>query len=86
MLTRRGAQVKSRPCIARVAIGYRAGYRPAPGLAEKSIGQRFTEELAVMCDTFRPLRLTAQCAGLDDGRYALSWAQEPLAPEVSAGV
>ena len=47
---------------------------PQPGLAEKSIGQRFTEELAVMCDTFRPLRLTEHCRAIDDGRYALSWA------------
>jgi homogentisate 1,2-dioxygenase len=54
---------------------------PQPGLAEKSIGQRFTSELAVMCDTFRPLRLTTLCAELDDGHYALSWA-----PEVSAHV
>ena len=29
---------------------------PQPGLAEKSIGTRFTAELAVMCDTFRPLQ------------------------------
>jgi homogentisate 1,2-dioxygenase len=59
---------------------------PQPGLAEKSIGQRFTGELAVMCDTFRPLRLTALCSGLDDGRYALSWAEDPLPEQVSAGV
>jgi homogentisate 1,2-dioxygenase len=49
---------------------------PQPGLAERSIGQRFTSELAVMCDTFAPLRLTSLCAGLDDGKYALSWASE----------
>ena len=49
---------------------------PQPGLAEKSIGQRLTNELAVMCDTFRPLRLTTLSEGLDDGRYALSWAQD----------
>jgi homogentisate 1,2-dioxygenase len=54
---------------------------PQPGLAEESIGQRYTEELAVMCDTFRPLRLTPLAAELDDGRYALSWA-----PEVPAHV
>ncbi len=53
---------------------------PQPGLAEKSIGQRFTNELAVMCDTFRPLRLTELCRRLDDGRYALSWAQDDPAP------
>jgi homogentisate 1,2-dioxygenase len=57
---------------------------PAPGLAEKSIGQRFTAELAVMCDTFRPLRLTEACQPLDDGRYALSWAGDRAG--VTAGV
>jgi homogentisate 1,2-dioxygenase len=50
---------------------------PQPGLAEKSIGTRFTNELAVMCDTFRPLRLTPLARELDDGKYALSWASEP---------
>jgi homogentisate 1,2-dioxygenase len=49
---------------------------PQPGLAEKSIGQRWTGELAVMCDTFRPLRLTPLAAGIDDGQYALSWAPD----------
>ena len=46
---------------------------PQPGLAEKSIGQTWTGELAVMCDTFRPLRLSALSRALDDGAYALSW-------------
>jgi homogentisate 1,2-dioxygenase len=51
---------------------------PQPGLAEKSIGATFTNELAVMCDTFRPLRLTKLAQELDDGGvYALSWAREP---------
>jgi homogentisate 1,2-dioxygenase len=61
---------------------------PQPGLAEKSIGQRFTEELAVMCDTFRPLKLTPLCEALDDGRYALSWAaDDDRQPQgVTAGV
>ena len=61
---------------------------PAPGLAEKSIGQRATEELAVMCDTFRPLKLTPLCQTLDDGRYALSWAadEDRDRKEVAAGV
>ena len=49
---------------------------PQPGLAEQSIGATFTNELAVMCDTFRPLRLTTLCRDLDDGRYALSWAAD----------
>jgi homogentisate 1,2-dioxygenase len=50
---------------------------PQPGLAEKSIGTKFTNELAVMCDTFRPLRLTELAHELDDGVYALSWAEVP---------
>jgi homogentisate 1,2-dioxygenase len=46
---------------------------PQPGLAEKSIGVHETGELAVMCDTFNPLRLTTLARALDDGKYALSW-------------
>ena len=61
---------------------------PQPGLAEKSIGTRSTDELAVMCDTFRPLRLTSLARELDDGKYALSWAAEPdgVAGAGAAGV
>ena len=51
---------------------------PHPGLAERSLGQTETHELAVMCDTFHPLRLTTLARDLDDGRYALSWSDEPL--------
>ncbi|HSS81494.1 MAG TPA: homogentisate 1,2-dioxygenase [Gaiellaceae bacterium] len=54
---------------------------PHPGLAEKSIGQTETHELAVMCDTFHSLRLTKLAKGLDDGEYAYSWLEE-RAPEV----
>ncbi len=50
---------------------------PQPGLAEKSIGMTETHELAVMCDTFHPLRLTKLAKGLDDGKYAYSWYEEP---------
>ncbi len=32
-----------------------------------------THELAVMCDTFRPLRLTTFARDADDGKYAYSW-------------
>jgi len=52
---------------------------PQPGLAEASIGKTRTDELAVMCDTFRPLRLTPLARELDDGRYALSWAESDAA-------
>ena len=46
---------------------------PAPGVAERSIGQAATEELAVMVDTFRPLRLSAAAEALDDPSYPTSW-------------
>jgi homogentisate 1,2-dioxygenase len=46
---------------------------PQPGLAEKSIGMHETTELAVMCDTFHPLKLTTFARDLDDGKYAYSW-------------
>ncbi|MEA2410733.1 MAG: homogentisate 1,2-dioxygenase [Thermoleophilaceae bacterium] len=51
---------------------------PQPGLVEASLGATRTEELAVMCDTFRPLKLTPLARDLDDPSYALSW-REPAA-------
>ena len=53
---------------------------PQPGLAEASLGQRRTEELAVMWDTFRPLRMAALAAGLDEPDYAYSWRDGDPAP------
>jgi homogentisate 1,2-dioxygenase len=46
---------------------------PHPGTYEGSVGKVKTDELAVMVDTFRPLRLTSHALGLEDGRYAYSW-------------
>jgi len=46
---------------------------PHPGAYERSIGQKSTEELAVMIDTFRPLMLTQNAINLDDGKYYKSW-------------
>lgn len=48
---------------------------PAPGATERSIGQKETAELAVMVDTFRPLQLTEQAMGIDDGKYYKSWVE-----------
>jgi homogentisate 1,2-dioxygenase len=53
---------------------------PQPGLVEKSLGARRTEELAVMWDTFRPLRLTPLAHELDDPAYAYSWRTGEPAP------
>ena len=49
---------------------------PQPGLVEKSLGATRTEELAVMCDTFRPLKLSTLSRDLDDPSYAFSWYEE----------
>ncbi|HVL54147.1 MAG TPA: homogentisate 1,2-dioxygenase [Vitreimonas sp.] len=46
---------------------------PHPGTVEASIGKEATEELAVMVDTFHPLLLTKQAAGMEDDRYPYSW-------------
>ena len=46
---------------------------PHPGTYEGSIGKERTEELAVMVDTFRPLRLTQYAREIEDEGYAYSW-------------
>lgn len=46
---------------------------PHPGAYERSIGQKETEELAVMIDTFRPLQITENAMKIDDGIYYQSW-------------
>ncbi|BAY60987.1 homogentisate 12-dioxygenase [Calothrix brevissima NIES-22] len=46
---------------------------PHPGTYEGSIGKERTNELAVMVDTFRPLKLTKYALGLEDKNYAYSW-------------
>lgn len=49
---------------------------PHPGAAEASIGKEFVDELAVMVDTFRPLRLARAAEPLDDPGYPYSWIAE----------
>jgi homogentisate 1,2-dioxygenase len=46
---------------------------PTPGAAEKSIGQKGTEELAVMIDTFKPLRVTKAALQYEIKDYHLHW-------------
>ena len=46
---------------------------PHPGTYEGSIGKTRTEELAVMVDTFRPLRLTRHALEMEDEGYVYSW-------------
>jgi len=48
---------------------------PHPGAAERSIGQKETAELAVMVDTFRPLKVTREAAQINDDTYKTSWLE-----------
>ncbi|HYZ83463.1 MAG TPA: homogentisate 1,2-dioxygenase [Bryobacteraceae bacterium] len=46
---------------------------PHPGRTEDSIGKMYTNELAVMIDTFHPLRVTKQALEVEDKDYFKSW-------------
>lgn len=46
---------------------------PHPGAYERSIGHKETGELAVMVDTFKPLKLTKQAMDLELRDYKTSW-------------
>lgn len=46
---------------------------PHPGAVEKSLGAERTEELAVMIDTFNPLKYTTVAQTIDDASYPYSW-------------
>lgn len=56
---------------------------PHPGRYESSIGQKETDELAVMMDSFRPLKVAKQAVEFEDENYYRSWvdAQNDLANE-----
>ena len=46
---------------------------PHPGAYERSIGKKQTEELAVMVDTFKPLKITKQALNIEVKNYYKSW-------------
>jgi len=46
---------------------------PHPGATERSIGKTETEELAVMVDTFKPLKVTEEAMKIADDTYHQSW-------------
>lgn len=46
---------------------------PHPGAVEGSLGKARTDELAVMMDTFRPLRIARKMGHLEDPKYMRSW-------------
>jgi homogentisate 1,2-dioxygenase len=49
---------------------------PHPGAVEKSLGAERTDELAVMIDTFYPLKYTIAARAVDDESYPYSWFDE----------
>jgi homogentisate 1,2-dioxygenase len=46
---------------------------PHPGAYERSIGQKETDELAVMIDTFNPLKITKNALKIESEDYLKSW-------------
>ena len=49
---------------------------PHPGRAEASIGATHTNELAVMMDSFRPLKVAKQALSIEDPNYHKSWIDQ----------
>lgn len=48
---------------------------PHPGRAEASIGAKWTNELAVMMDSFRPLHIARDALAIEDEGYCRSWLE-----------
>lgn len=48
---------------------------PQPGRTEASLGQKETNELAVMMDTFRGLYVSHEATAVEDKNYYLSWLE-----------
>jgi homogentisate 1,2-dioxygenase len=55
---------------------YGIPHGPHPGTYEKSIGSDRTSELAVMCDTYKPLHLTRVAHDIEDKDYHLTWVSK----------
>ncbi len=51
---------------------------PHPGAIERSIGKKETNELAVMIDPFKPVKITKEAAKLEVEDYYHSWITKPL--------
>jgi homogentisate 1,2-dioxygenase len=46
---------------------------PHPGRTEASIGAKYTNELAVMMDSFKPLKVAKRAMAIEDPSYHKSW-------------
>jgi homogentisate 1,2-dioxygenase len=55
---------------------------PHPGTVEASLGKKETLELAVMLDTFHPLKLTTHAKKLDVPEYPFTWQEEGHEAEI----
>ena len=53
---------------------------PQPGRTEESVGQKWTNELAVMVDTFRPLLVSMDALAVEDSEYYHSWLADDGQP------
>ena len=49
---------------------------PHPGKTEASIGKKETLELAVMIDTFHPLKVVKKASKIEDSSYMFSWVEK----------
>ena len=49
---------------------------PHPGRTEASIGAKYTNELAVMMDSFKPLKVAKPAMEIEDPTYHLSWIEQ----------
>ena len=49
---------------------------PHPGAMERSFGQKDTQELAVMVDTFKTLQITEEALKISDEDYFKSWLEQ----------
>ena len=57
---------------------------PHPGAIERSIGKKETNELAVMIDPFRPVKLTTEAAKLEVEDYYHSWISKPFETKMAS--
>jgi homogentisate 1,2-dioxygenase len=46
---------------------------PQPGAVEGAIGKEGTDEIAVMVEAYKPLKLTREALGIEDTEYMSSW-------------
>ncbi len=51
---------------------------PHPGAIERSIGKKSTNELAVMIDPFKPVKITKAALAIEVKDYYKSWMMEPV--------